>query len=409
MRILQLIARVGLFVLILSLGTMASLLVGEQEGLALADLSRTPVQAMTAAEGSHVLYASLLGDSQASGIYRSDDSGRAWQLVSSGPGVHVNALAVMKTPTGEGEGEAGAVLYAGTNGGPGATAASLWRSHDSGQTWYRSFMTLPADPQGMIPSVTALAVDPGQPGVLYVGTAGHGVYRFDEGRTGYGYELLGGVSLYAAHVNGLVIDPQGRLYALTNEGLFVNRGDVWQNLPAPEIPASLAVAPDDPELLYAGGVSTGVYRSRDGGRTWEPANNGIELIPGVALRVTALAVEERENTEYVVAATAYGIGSQLKPGNIYESHNSGDSWTQVAQADDGVKQLTLKDGSIYAATAGGLMRYGEPSPTASLSRLQSLANPSGVQILILALSVALAALVLLSPLEWVMRRNRANA
>lgn len=367
-RILNLIARIGLLTLILILGTMVVPLMDETEGLALADLSGASVRAMATSAHGDVLYAGLTGGLQPAGVYRSDDNGRTWQLVSSGPGPAMNALAVH--PVND------TVIYAGTVGGPAATTDSLWRSDDGGRTWHGFTMILPANPDGELPAVNALAVDPNQPGVLYVGTDGHGVYRVedDEGRNSY--KLVGGLSLYAAHVNSVVVGPDSRVYALTDEGFFATDGDTWQKLSLPELAVGLAVAPDDPQTLYAGCVSTGAYQTTDGGQTWKPISSGLEMIPGAALRVTALAVDEQE-PNHVVAATAYGVGGfavQFVPWGIYESHDAGRSWTKLAEADEVVMQLTINRGVVSAATANGLARYGEPSELL-------LANTASTQLL----------------------------
>jgi hypothetical protein len=246
--------------------------------------------------------------------------------------------------------------------------------------------------------------------MLYVGTDGQGVYRFDEGRNSY--ELIGGVSLYNAHVTGLVIGPDSRVYALTNDGLFVTDGTIWQKLESlPELAVSLAVAPNNPQVLYAGGASTGAFRATDGGQTWERVSNGLDMIPGIALRATALAVDEQDS-EHVVVATAYGVGSQLARGGIYESSDAGLNWTKVAEADGVVINLTLNQGVVYAATANGLARYGEPTATSSiisLPDLRPLTNPSGIQMLILILTVSLAGLALIGRKEWVPVPGRSQA
>lgn len=403
---INLMARTGLFALILSVGTMAALMAGETKGLALADLSGAPVRAVTTAARGEVLYAAVDGSRQGAGIYRSKDNGDTWRRVGSGPGVAVNALAVHPNQD--------TVLYAGTAGGPMATTDSLWRSIDGGRTWHKSALGLPASPDKLAPDVSALAVDPRRPEVLYVGTAGHGVYRFDLALNRFGYELMGGVSLYRAHVNGLVVGPEGRVYALTNEGLFVTEGGTWQELSVPEMAASLAVAPDDPRRLYVGGVSTGIYRSTDAGQSWERVSTGMEMIPGVALRVTALTVD-KANPRHVVAATSYGVGNRLAPGGIYESTDGAYSWTKLADAGALVTQLTSNQGIIYAMTEGGLARYDEPAKPApartfphlrsGLPVLRRLADPSGVQILILALTLSLAGLALVGRVEWVLHRK----
>jgi ligand-binding sensor domain-containing protein len=415
MKKINLMARIGLFALILSLGTSAALIIGETKGLALADLSGTPVRLMATAAHGDVIYATLSDGPQAAGIYRSKDNGQTWQRVGSGPGSAVNALAAHPAQD--------ALLYAGTAGGPMATTDSLWRSIDGGRTWHKSALGLPASPNGMVAGVSALAVDPRRPEVLYVGTDRHGVYRFDLTPTRVGYELMGGLSLYRAHVYDLVVGPESRVYALTNEGLFVTEGGTWQQLSVPERAASLAVAPDDPRRLYIGSVSTGIYRSTDAGQSWEQMAWGLDMIPGVAVRVTALAVDENDS-RHVMAAVSYGAGNRLAPGGVYESVDGGYSWTRLADADGVVTQLALRREAVVAATEAGLARYGVPIqpsqitalPTvrsggmlASLPQgqnlLERLSHPSGAQVLILALTIALSGLVLVGRVEWVLNKK----
>lgn len=397
-RVLNLIVRILLSILILSLGAIAALVVGESRGLALADLSDTPIQALSATARGDILYAKLGGGLPPAGIYRSDDSGRIWQMVSSRPGWHVEALAVH--PTND------RVLYAGTAGGPMATTDSLWRSDDGGRSWRKFNLNLPASPAGVIPAVTAMAVDPQQPEALYVGTAGQGVYRFDERRLGY--ELLGGVSLYNAHVKGLAVGPDSRVYALTNEGLFALGGDSGHKLDAlPETAVSLAVAASDPQTIYAGGPSGGAYRSSDGGQTWQSISNDLGLTPGAALRVTALAIDEHD-AQHIVASTAYGLGSRLAGGGIYESHDGGRRWTKLGDTEDLVTRLIINEGGVYAATADGLAHYSgptEPAPIVPWFDLGRLANPTGIQLFILVLAIGLTGLVLSSWLERVIERR----
>ena len=165
MKKINLIARIGLFTLILSLGTFSALIVGETKGLALADLYGMPVRAIAAAAHGDVMYAALAGGQRVAGIYRSEDNGGTWQRMGSGPNAEINTLAAHPSQQ--------TVLYAGTVGGQAATTDSLWRSYDGGRTWHKSILGLPASPEGLLPAVTALVVDP-RPGIEDRRQAGRG-------------------------------------------------------------------------------------------------------------------------------------------------------------------------------------------------------------------------------------------
>lgn len=74
-----LISRIILFGLILTLGILTALRVGETASLALTALPRTAVEAMAADAGDQVWYAGLIGQDQVTQLYLSQDNGRHWQ------------------------------------------------------------------------------------------------------------------------------------------------------------------------------------------------------------------------------------------------------------------------------------------------------------------------------------------
>lgn len=387
--LINLSARVGLFITILCLGTFAALMLAEDEGLALADLSNIPLQTFIKTEPSETLYTAGMVATTASNLYRSDDSGRTWQLVNFAPNTIIHALVVH--PLNE------AVLFAGTAGGPINSTNNLWRSQDSGQTWQKFFVSLPNQVDGTVPAVTALAIAPSQPTMLYVGTDGQGIYRFEVGRHGDGYRLVDKVLLDQAHIKQIMPGPADQLYVLASEGIFATDGVDWQKVETvPETAISLAVDPNNDQVFYAGGASSGVFRSSDGGQSWQNANEGLGLVPGASLRVTALAVDEQDSN-YVVAATAYGLGKQIAAWGVYQSQTAGKNWTKLGDTADIVTALKVDNGVVYATTTKGLKRYGEPRPTPGLiPDVQSLRRLSGPQILVLTLSVSLGGLALLA-------------
>lgn len=87
---------------------------------------------------------------------------------------------------------------------------------------------------------------------------------------------------------------------------------------------TLVVDPTNPNVIYAGSyvVGVGIYKSVDGGDTWQPKNLGLS--PYMA--TTAIAVDP--HNPQVLFASALCTGS-LNNGGIYRSVNGGDSWTMV--------------------------------------------------------------------------------
>jgi photosystem II stability/assembly factor-like uncharacterized protein len=386
----RLMLRIAFGAWIVVLGVMVALVAGRLQKPLLRQLPSGEVH-MAYSTSASVIYASIGGDSLKPGIYRSDDGGVNWQRMGN-----VEDRAVQDLDVDPFDGD---VVYAGTEGGPMEDSESLWVSEDGGRSWKAYMLRLPVSPDRILPTVTSIAADPNQQGVLYVGTLGQGVYRFyDDHLGGYGYELVGGaVSPVAnAFVNDLKIGSDGRVYALTSSGLFAGDGRSWEKLPLPELAASLTVDPRDPTILYAGGVSMGAYRSVDAGRTWQPIVNGLTQVPGTALRVSAITVDERHPNR-VVLATSYGVGRQLVPQGIYESNDAGNSWRQMAEVDYVVESLSIHQGVVSATTENGLDRYGEmvePKLILALPDLRALANPSIVQIIIMILAVLLAGMAL---------------
>jgi len=390
MKKFDLLIRVALFGLVLSLGTITALVLGETTGLALDDLSGSPVETVVEATNSNTLFATLEG--QKRGVYQSDDYGRSWQIIGQGPAGTLNHLVVHPANK--------TILYATTDGE--ANDRGLWSSQDGGQSWQKNDLKLSEA------EISVLEIDPTDPETLYVGTQGQGLYRV---QLGYGnVERIGDASMQKLYVNEIILSPiEQQLYAVTTEGLFVVNGQAWRQVEnLPDTAISLAVNPANPQILYAGTVAYGVFRSQDGGRTWETFSQGLGQQPGLMLQVPAIAVDQ-EDPQHLALTTAYVVGNQVVGEGIYESFNEGQHWVKIAAVDDVIDNLIIKEGGIYAATAEGLTRYGNPMPAAPWSstlRSRSLANPTTIQVVVLILTVIVAAWLLLGRLNWLPKRSR---
>ncbi|MBE3590573.1 MAG: hypothetical protein IMW98_07100 [Firmicutes bacterium] len=125
--------------------------------------------------------------------------------------------------------------------------------------------------------VHGLAFHPGQPERVFAGVE-HGalIYSHDGGATWQ--EALVGYDLHRVAVDPADTD---RVLAGAGEGLFSSpdAGASWQPVPAlaGKYVHGIAFVPDRPGrvLVYADDPSCPVYRSDDGGRTWQPTGAGL--------------------------------------------------------------------------------------------------------------------------------------
>ncbi len=127
----------------------------------------------------------------------------------------------------------------------------------------------------------------------------------------------------------------------------------WSSLgPDGGVVGTVAVAPSDPRVVYAGASQGGVFRSVDGGVTWAAASRGL-----LDERIVALAVDPRHSsTVYAAAFTG-----------VFTSGDGGDSWTATPLAfpDDGQDNLVslaldpTRPGTVYAGAESDVWRSGD--------------------------------------------------
>jgi hypothetical protein len=124
---------------------------------------------------------------------------------------------------------------------------------------------------------------------------------------------------------------------------------------------TLAAGPNNAQVLYGGVDGSGMYKSTDGGRTWNAINYGIPVTPGARFVVTAITVDPTE-PQRVIIATGVMLGTSqvtFHPTGILLSNNGGTDW-KMAQTGSGgapLTQLALKGNQLYALSSGNIMRY----------------------------------------------------
>ncbi|HJQ32371.1 MAG TPA: carboxypeptidase regulatory-like domain-containing protein [Pyrinomonadaceae bacterium] len=142
-------------------------------------------------------------------------------------------------------------------------------------------------------AVSVIGISPQNDAVRIVGLSNGKVYRTTTGANPMA-DVTGAIP--AKYVSRVVVDPNNQNTAyVTLAGFFGNSttahvykttdlnsaAPTWTGLDAGQIPDvpvdAFAVDPADSNMLYAG-TDIGVYRSADGGATWEPFSNGLPRV-----------------------------------------------------------------------------------------------------------------------------------
>lgn len=260
------------------------------------------------------------------GVFRSNDGGVSWTPADNflptplaGPAAVGEASDLLLDPASISAG-ATQILYLATRGlvrcvagVPQLDLARLWRSSDAASSW------LPRDglplgvctPRVQYPLPAALAFDPGDSSIVYAGTRLQG-YCQDCGDP------------LPSTPNGVYKSIDGGLnWVAVNSGLplMSGSGSVWDVAAlaaAPGLPGTLYVALNDASQPESAGR---VYKTVDGGASWQRADTGLA---GVSLR--SLRVDPG-NPQRVLAGVG---GLELTPGGIYLSSNGGASWDSIS-------------------------------------------------------------------------------
>ena len=201
--------------------------------------------------------------------------------------------------------------------------------------------------------------------VIYAGTVGQGVWRsLDEGETFQRY--CAGMFMEAV-VRALAVHPTDPkcLYAGTDAGLYrtQNGGESWERLmntpfdpgngwPEGVAVWSLLVHPHNPDLIFVGTCPSALYRSRDGGATWEKLAAGLtpECAPIVYSRVTCLLADPDELDT---------IWAGVEIDGVWRSRDAGDTWQRLSNglSSTDIHGLAIVPGtprSVYATTNNDL-------------------------------------------------------
>jgi photosystem II stability/assembly factor-like uncharacterized protein len=229
-----------------------------------------------------------------------------------------------------------------------AASGGVWKTTNAGTTWTPVF-----DGEGSY-SVGCVTLDPNNPLIVWVGTGennsqrsvgyGDGVYRSDDG--GKSWKNVG--LKKSEHIARILIDPrnsnivfvasQGPLWGPGGDrGLYksTDGGKTWSNVLSISENTGvtdIVMDPKNPDIMYAasyqrrrhvwtlinGGPESAIYKSTDGGTTWNKIKNGL---PSVDIGRIGLAISPVDNR--VVYAT---IEAAQKKGGFFCSTDCGANW-----------------------------------------------------------------------------------
>jgi len=209
------------------------------------------------------------------------------------------------------------VLYAGSihnsHAGSARGKGSLARSDDGGRSWHDITPRNARDEE-----VWAIAAAPDLGGQLFVGTSHARIFRSDN---------------------------EGGVFHECSSFLKLPGRERWTFPAPPHIPHVRAIAfdPGEPDTVFVGVEEGGVFRSRDRGESFEPANHNIHP------DIHCVVVDPRDSSR-IYATTARGL---------YVSPNAGASWHYAKGLDRTytIPLLVQSGGLIYTAAAAG------PPPT----------------------------------------------
>ena len=233
----------------------------------------------------------------------------------------------------------------------GMASGGLFKTEDGGGSWNSIF-----DNQD-ISSVSALALAPSNPNHVWVGTGetflirpahamGNGIYKStDAGKTFTNVGLK-----ETARIGQIEVDPRnpdvvyaaglGHTYGQQKDrGVYktIDGGETWSNVLFVDEgtgAVDLAMNPKNPDIVFAafwsidiktwglnsGGPGGGIYRTKDGGKTWEPMKNK-GLPGGVKNPVGKASVAISYSNPEVV----YALFEMESP-QLWKSTNGGESW-----------------------------------------------------------------------------------
>jgi photosystem II stability/assembly factor-like uncharacterized protein len=231
-----------------------------------------------------------------------------------------------------------------------SASGGLWKTVNAGVTWKPIF-----EHQGTF-SLGDIALAPSNPDVVWAGTGesnvrnsvsfGDGVYKSTDGGKSWQHmglrdtERISAIVIHPTNPDIVYVGALGHAFAPNEErGVFMTTdgGKTWTKtlyIDKEHGVADLEIDATNPNILYAGMWSFerkpwthrsgsekgGLFRSIDGGRTWNKITNGLPKLLG---RIGVRVAPSNPNVVYAIV--------ESKEGTLYRSDDRGETFKQVSK------------------------------------------------------------------------------
>jgi photosystem II stability/assembly factor-like uncharacterized protein len=264
--------------------------------------------------------------------------GLRWRLIGPFRGGRVNAVSGVP-------GQPSTFYYGSVGGG-------VWKSTNAGRTWKPVFDSQP------VASIGAIGVAPSSPGVVYVGTGesdmrdsigyGNGMYRSADGGSTWTHigledtKQIARVIVDPKNANIVFVAALGNAYGPSpDRGVYrsLDGGTTWKKVLYKDDSVGavdLAFDPSNSKVVYAAlwntrrppwyiyqpsnGPGGGIFKSTDGGTTWQPLAGGL---PATGVGRIGLAVAPTSPRRVYAIVDA-------KDGGLYRSEDAGAKWVRIS-------------------------------------------------------------------------------
>ncbi len=277
----------------------------------------------------------------------------------------------------------------------GAAHGGVWKTTDAGLNWHNV-----SDDYLEFPAVGALDVSLSDPDVIYVGTGegvqrqfispGNGVYKSTDGgdtwtHVGLGETRhIGRLRIHPSDANIVYVAAMGDMFGPNPErGIYRTRdgGETWdQILYKGETTGGvdLTLDPDDPDVVIAsmnhhvtypwdeqsGGPTSGLFRSTDGGDSWTDITRNPGMPTGLIGKICVSISPAEASRVYAF------IEADKGDGGIYRSDDGGATW-QRTHHDPGKMEIPNSYNHITADTQDPDVVYIQPIVGRTFHRLSS--------------------------------------